>query len=198
MEDEGPERSDRISWFFEFFATISIVLLAPMFKNAENLGEAKYGIALAIFTFGTLAGMILTSVRRIKPENKSMVLTISGMLAGIMLSIAVMMNNFIIMACFLFVGGVFNAIVNVLIESTVQLTVRQEMRGKVSSIKGTLTMGLAPLAMIIGGILGEFLPIKYVVLSGFSAMTALFIPLFFLKSFIEFIQYNPEQSKATL
>lgn len=184
-----------LAGFLNFFATVSIVLLAPMFKNAENLGEVKYGLAMAIFTLGMLAGMIFTSVFRIKPDHKSMVLTVSGLLAGIVFSIAVMMNNFIIMAILLFIGGIFNAIVNVLIESTVQLTVSQEMRGKVSSLKGTLTMGLAPLAMFIGGILGEFFPIRYIVFAGFMAMTVLFIPLFFLKSFKAFIQYNPEQQK---
>ncbi|MGO4732929.1 MFS transporter [Paenibacillus sp. 2KB_22] len=185
-----------LTCFLNFFATISIVLLAPMFKNTENLGEAKYGIALAIFTLGMLAGMIFTSVFRIKPENKSLILAVSGLLAGIFLTIAVTMNNFIFMISLLFIGGMFNAVVNVLIESTIQLTVIQEMRGKVASIKGTLSMGLAPLAMILGGLLAEFYPIKYVVLSGFIAMTLLFIPLFFLKSFSEFIQFNPEQKKV--
>jgi predicted MFS family arabinose efflux permease len=168
-----------------------------MFKNTENLGEAKYGIALAIFTLGMLSGMIFTSVFRIKPENKSLVLAVSGLLAGIFLTIAVTMNSFIFMVSLLFIGGLFNAVVNVLIESTIQLTVIQEMRGKVASIKGTLSMGLAPLAMILGGLLAEFYPIKYIVLSGFMAMTLLFIPLFFLKSFGEFIRYNPEQHKVT-
>ncbi|EPY03889.1 major facilitator superfamily protein [Paenibacillus alvei TS-15] len=187
-----------LAGFLNFFATISIVLLAPMFKNSANLGEVKYGIAMAIFTLGMLAGMILTSVFRIKPEHKSMFLMFSGLLAGIVFSTAVMMNNFILMAILLFIGGIFNAIVNVLIESTVQLTVTQEMRGKVSSIKGTLTMGLAPLAMFIGGILGEFFPIKYIVFSGFMSISVMFIPLFFLKSFKTFIQYNPEQQKVGL
>ncbi|WP_232699158.1 MFS transporter [Brevibacillus daliensis] len=187
-----------LAGFLNFFATISIVLLAPMFKNSVNLGEVKYGIALAIFTLGMLAGMIFTSVFRIKPENKSMVFTVSGLLQGIVLSTAVLMNDFILMAIWLFFGGICNAIVNVLIESTVQLTVTQEMRGKVSSIKGTLTMGLAPLAMFIGGLLGEFFPIKYIVFSGFIAITILFIPLLFLKSFKTFIQYNPEKQKMEL
>ncbi|MFB8376486.1 MFS transporter [Paenibacillus polymyxa] len=186
-----------LTCFLNFFATISIVLLAPMFKNTENLGEAKYGIALAIFTLGMLSGMIFTSVFRIKPENKSLVLAVSGLLAGTFLTIAVTMNSFIFMVSLLFIGGLFNAVVNVLIESTIQLTVIQEMRGKVASIKGTLSMGLAPLAMILGGLLAEFYPIKYIVLSGFMAMTLLFIPLFFLKSFGEFIRYNPEQHKVT-
>ncbi|EJW15824.1 hypothetical protein PAV_7c02000 [Paenibacillus alvei DSM 29] len=166
-----------------------------MFKNSESLGEVRYGIAMAIFTLGMLAGMVFTSVIRIKPDNRSMVLTVSGLLAGIVFLTAVMMNNFVVMAILLFIGGIFNALVNVLIESTVQLTVIQEMRGKVSSIKGTLTMGLSPLAMFIGGLLGEFFPIKSIVFSGFMAMTVLFIPLFFLKSFKSFIQFNPEQQK---
>lgn len=184
-----------LAGFLNFFATISIVLLAPMFKNSESLGEVRYGIAMAIFTLGMLAGMVFTSVIRIKPDNRSMVLTVSGLLAGIVFSTAIMINNFVVMAILLFIGGIFNALVNVLIESTVQLTVIQEMRGKVSSIKGTLTMGLAPLAMFIGGLLGEFFPIKSIVFSGFMAMTVLFIPLFFLKSFKSFIQFNPEQQK---
>lgn len=181
-----------------FFSTISIVLLAPMFKNSANLGEVKYGIAIAIFTLGMLAGMVYTSVFRIKPENKSMVLTISGILSGLFFSTAVMMNGFALMTSLLFIGGVFSAIVNVLIESTIQLTVIQEMRGKVSSIKGTLTMGLAPVGMLIGGVLGEFFPIKYIVLAGFIAMSVLFIPLFFMKSFKIFIQGNQAQQNIGL
>lgn len=60
------------------------------------------------------------------------------------------------MLVYLAFGGFFNAIVNVLIQSVVQLAVRQQMRGKVLGLLETLSQGLAPIGIAVVDILGEF------------------------------------------
>ncbi len=69
------------------------------------------------------------------------------------------------------------------------------MRGKVFSVMGTVLMGLAPIATMIGGLLGEFLKLRYVISGGFIATVLIVIPFFFLKSFKKFIEYDPELQK---
>ncbi|GBE28105.1 hypothetical protein BMS3Bbin03_02041 [bacterium BMS3Bbin03] len=67
-------------------------------------------------------------------------------------------NNVILMIVLILAGGFFNSIVNVLTNSVVQLMVPQNMRVKVMGFLDTLSQSLTPIAMAVGGVLGEFFP----------------------------------------
>jgi DHA3 family macrolide efflux protein-like MFS transporter len=43
----------------------------------------------------------------------------------------------------------------------------ENMRGKVTGLLDTLTQGLTPIGMAVGGLLGEFLPLPAVISGGF-------------------------------
>jgi hypothetical protein len=75
----------------------------------------------------------------------------------------------------------------VLILSTVQLSTPQEMRGGVMSFARLLTGGLAPLAMALGGVLGQALKVKYVITASFILSLVVTIPLYISRSFRSFI-----------
>ncbi|MBU3188528.1 hypothetical protein K9O30_04035 [Clostridium bowmanii] len=56
----------------------------------------------------------------------------------------------------------------------------------------TVCGGLTPIAMAVGGILAEFIAIKYIVLTCFVLSGMTIIPLGFVKKFKHFINYNPD------
>ena len=177
--------------FINFFAMMAIVLVLPLFQRTAGLGEIKYGWAIATMTGGMFLGALVTSIINIQYEKRMKLFCFSGILFTILFSI-VPLVSFGIMLPLLLGAGFFNSIVNTFIGASVQITVPQEMRGKVFALMGTVSGGLAPLGMAIGGILGEFIPIPYLMSGSFLITLIPFIPLIFSSDFKKFINFNPE------
>jgi DHA3 family macrolide efflux protein-like MFS transporter len=157
-----------------FFSFIGIVLLIPFFQKTEWLGAARYGIIMAMFTVGMLAGMATTATIKVPAQRRLLVFGVSTVCFVIPLTAIPFAGSFWIMVICTILGGYFNAVINVLIESVLQLSVPKEFRGKVLGLVETLSGGLAPVGMAVGGLLGEYLPLKWVI-GGAFFMVGLFI-----------------------
>lgn len=175
-----------------FFAVIGIILMLPLFEQYEFLGPGKYGVMMGMLTGGLVVGMSLTSAIDIKPEKRYRLLVLATVLNAIASATLVLYLNIIYMAAMAFIAGFGSAIINVFISSTVQLTVPQDMRGKIFGLMGTIAGGLIPVAMALGGLLGEFIPVRIVIFSSFVITGIMFIPLLLQKPFRDFINFNPE------
>ena len=75
-------------------------------------------------------------------------------------------------------GGLFNSVVNVLLQTVMQLNVPADMRGKVFSLLGALSQGLAPIAMALGGVLAGFVSLRLLIFVAFVLPLFTLIPLF--------------------
>jgi DHA3 family macrolide efflux protein-like MFS transporter len=157
-----------------FFSFVGIVLLIPFFKRTEWLGAAHYGIIMAVFTIGMLLGMGTTAAIPIAADRRLLVFGVSTICFVIPLTALPFLGTFWLMVICAIVGGYFNAIINVLIDSVLQLSVPQEFRGKVLGLVETLAGGLSPVGMAVGGLLGEYLPLHWVI-GGAFFMVGLFI-----------------------
>jgi DHA3 family macrolide efflux protein-like MFS transporter len=177
--------------FLNFFANMGIILILPLFQRTQALGAGKYGVAIALLTGGMFTGMGLISIIKVPYEKRLGIFMISSVIFSIGFA-AFPMVSFNYMLVLLFIAGFFNAIVNTLISATLQLTVPQEMRGKVFSIMNTVCGGLVPIAMAVGGILAEFIAIKYIILTTFLLSGIGIIPLGFITNFKHFINFNPD------
>lgn len=180
-----------VAAFLNFFANMGIILILPLFQQTEALGAVKYGVAIALLTGGMFAGMALTSIVKMPYEKRLNIFIISGVIFSIGFAIFPMVN-YKYMLVLLFISGFFNAIVNTFISASLQLTVPQDMRGKVFSIMNTVCGGLMPIAMATGGILAEFIPIKYIIFTSFLLAGIGILPLGFTRSFKRFINFNPD------
>ncbi|EOD00219.1 hypothetical protein L21TH_1693 [Caldisalinibacter kiritimatiensis] len=136
--------------------------------------------------------MLYTSLKDITPEKRFKVFIISAIISEVCYAFFPFFNHLIPMLILLLIAGFFNAIINIFLNSSVQLTVPQNMRGKVNSLLGTVLQGLTPIAMAVGGIIAEFIPIKIIIFSCFMITLLFFIPLAFIPSFKRFINYNPK------
>jgi hypothetical protein len=92
------------------------------------------------------------------------------------LAIFPLWNSFAPILVCVAIGGYANAVVNVLIQSVIQLAVPQTLRGKVMGLLETLTQGMTPIGMAVGGLLGEFLPIRWVIFGAFAAIGLFIFP----------------------
>lgn len=181
-----------IAAFLNFLGNMGIVLFLPMFEQIEWLGPTKYGIAMGVMAGGSFLGMLFTSIKDIAPEKRLKLFIISAIISEICYGTFVFFDNLYPMLVMLLIAGFFNAIINVFFTSSVQLTVPQNMRGKVNSLLGTVLQGLTPIAMATGGIIAEFISIKIIIFLCFTIALILFVPLAFIPSFKRFINFNPK------
>ena len=178
-----------------FFAYIAIVLFLPLFQRTEGLGPAKYGFAMAFFTGGMLLGMLITAIIHIPPIKRLLIYMGSSFISCICFIAFPQFHNFIIMCILLLAGGLLNAISNVFIMSSIQASTPENMRGKVFSLLSTVTQGLTPIAMAVGGVLAEFIPIKMVISLSFVIVFIIFVPFAFNMHFKRFINFDPKTQK---
>lgn len=179
-----------IAALMNFFFNTAIILLLPLFQRSPKLGSARYGVVMAIFMTGAMIGYLFMSIIKIHPSSKFKFFVISNILMDICLIIFPIYLNYLIMAALGFMGGLFNSIVNVLLMSSVQLVVPQEMRGKVLALLSMVTQGLTPFAMALGGVLGGILPIPSIMSTCFITVFVLITPFTFNKNFKRFINFD--------
>jgi MFS transporter, DHA3 family, macrolide efflux protein len=164
------------SGVINFLAFIAIVLIIPLFQRSPSLGPARYGVAIAVMTAGMVVGMGVTALIRIPARRRLLVFCIGTVAFVLPMAVFPLVGSYWIMLVLLGVGSVFGAIINVLIQSVLQLTVPREMRGKIFGLLETLTQGLTPVGMAIGGLLGELLPLKLVISGACIAIGAFIFP----------------------
>ncbi|MCU0607534.1 MAG: MFS transporter [Candidatus Edwardsbacteria bacterium] len=174
-----------------FFGVMGFTLLLPLFQRTAGLGPARYGVAMAVTAGGALLGMLLTSTVPIAPHRRFPVITWSLVLTCLIWGLVPLVGYWPMLALGL-AGTVFNAAVNVLIGSVMQITTPAGMRGKVFALMGTVTGSLMPLAMALGGVLAEVVPLRPLIAVCFFAPLLLALPLFFSAPFKQFIGATAE------
>ncbi|WP_434296522.1 MFS transporter [Clostridium sporogenes] len=177
-----------------FFSQVGFILLMPMFNNDPNLGAAKYGITMGMLLGGMIIGMLVLSIINLRPQNKFKLFCISGIACMIALSSIPLVHNFYLICVVIFLGGIFNSILNTLLSSTTQIIVPQHMRGKILALNNTVCMALSPLGMVLGGVLGAIFEIRKVMFFSFIITLMIIIIFCFMKSVKKVINFNPENS----
>lgn len=186
-EQRGLRMILAVAAVINFFANIGIVLFMPLFQSVPSLGSGKYGIAMACYLAGAMAGFLFLSIVSVKTANKITLYVAANIIFDTCMIIGINQASFPVMLVFLILTGFFNSLVNVILMSTVQASTPQEVRGKVMSFMNMLTQGLTPFAMALGGVLGGILPIRLVITLAFVAVGVSTIPSFFSKPFKHYI-----------
>jgi len=190
-KNKGLRTMLAVGAFLNFFATIGFILILPFFQQSESLGPARYGIFMGVSAVGSLLGMVFISVKKIIPEKRFNWFVGSLIFFTFLYVLIPLFPIFPIMLVIAVICGIFNSIVNILLQTVMQLTIDPDKRGKVFSLLSMLLSGLMPIAMALGGWLGEFLPIQWVIA---GSMMLCGIPGLFLlpsKEFRKFISFDP-------
>lgn len=178
-----------------FFFMIGFVLIIPFFKSSSYLGEKIYGYVMAMMSFGLFAGYMFMSIIKITDEKRFIFFAISAVVFGTFVVIFPMLKNGYLMLPVVFIVGVSNACVNSIINSIMSIIIPSDKRGKVFALLGTISGGLTPLGMAIGGLLGEILPYDYIMIFSFLIAFFSLFPLIILKAGREFLNFNLEEFK---
>jgi MFS family permease len=175
-----------------FFATMGIMLLLPLFEKTEHLGPGMYGVVLGGVTGGMLVGYVLMSIIHVPPARRFPVFYASAVIGlGALIAFPLKLDVPLMLVLGA-VFGFFNAILNSLIMAVLQMTTPQDMRGKVFGLLGTVSGGLTPLAMALGGVLAEFISIRVLISASFVFTFLSFMPLALSASVRRYVNFDPD------
>ncbi|HEX2925458.1 MAG TPA: MFS transporter [Ruminiclostridium sp.] len=181
-----------IAAIVNFLSFIAIVLFLPFFEKTPHLGPGKFGIAMACFMGGAMAGYLVSSTVSVPLKRKLDYLILSNVLSNLCLILSAYQLNFFAMAFFILLGGFFNAIVTVILMTTVQSAAPKEMRGKVMAFMNMITLSMTPFAMALGGVLASYFSIRTIIMTSLLLVIVTVTPFYFLKSLKEFFLNNIE------
>ncbi len=176
-----------------FFAHMGFMLLLPLFQRTEHLGPALYGVVLGGAMGGMFVGYVLTSLVNIKPRRRFAVFLVSAVVGMGALAFFPLYLYFPLMFALAAIFGLFNAVLGTLIMAVLQMTTPQNMRGKVFGFIGTVAGGLTPLAMVLGGVLAEFISIRVIISASFVLTLLFFAALAFSPAIRRYVNFDPDR-----
>ncbi|MCE7009055.1 MFS transporter [Kibdelosporangium philippinense] len=133
-----------------FFTTLAIMAANVFHKEADG-----YGLLSTMLAVGTLTGALLAARRSVRGKPKLRMVFGSALVFGVLEIAAGMMPTYLAFAIALIpVGVVVMTFMNTAI-TTVQLSVEQEMRGRVMGLYMLLFLGGNPIAGLLTGWLAD-------------------------------------------
>lgn len=141
------------------FAVFVLYAVGP--DSAMNLSEVGYGVLFATLAAGSLIGALLADpiIRRLG-RSRSLLLGILGGVGAVGIS-ALTTDPLVIAAVFL-VGGLTNALWNVVAVSLRQRITPDRILGRINSSYRLVAWGTRPLGAAAAGLLGELLGLRAV------------------------------------
>ncbi|GAA0126925.1 MFS transporter [Clostridium sp. CTA-19] len=171
----------------------AMILFKVYCKEVEFLGIERFGYLMTLYSVGAILASILLSVFKIKKENKFKVYLISLLFFSANAFLIPLAGSYIMMVVIMFFMAFFMVVFNNLFDSAMILVIPANKRGKVSAIAGTLSMGLAPLGTLIGGVLGEFMSAGYAMAILFTIGCVFTIGCGLIKGSKKMIEYEGEE-----
>ncbi|MEA2560472.1 MAG: transporter, family, macrolide efflux protein [Acidobacteriota bacterium] len=159
------------------FLGMPIMVLFPFFVELYLKKDARwYGFLLAAIGAGSVAGFVLAGAKPLKGGERRRWIVTAMILAPLLFGILGVVSNAWAALGVAFLGGVALGVINVYLMSMVQMATPGEMRGRVLSVIMTMTGGLMPIGMVLGGIVGDLtgknVPLIYAVCGGLGFLVA--------------------------
>lgn len=130
------------------------MLFMPFTKIAFDGGTKLYGIMIALFGVGMLAGSFVMGV--IPPiKNRRAWLFWSSALVGLSLTAYAYVRNIPLSCVLILVSGILVTPSNIIVSTIFQERVPEELRGRVFNTRSTLTTALTPLSLVIAGFVAD-------------------------------------------
>jgi MFS family permease len=141
------------------FAVFVLYAVGP--DSAMGLTEAAYGLVFATIAAGSLIGALLADpiIRRLG-RSRSLFL---GILGGVVtVGIPALTTNALVIAAAFLLGGLTNALWNVVAVSLRQRITPDRILGRINSSYRLVAWGTRPLGAAAGGLIGELLGLRAV------------------------------------
>lgn len=143
-----------------FFANAAFVLMVPMFSQSAFLGVKRYGIAMAVASIGMMAGSVITGIVNVKPKYRYMAMAGSFLVESVICLFLPVVKSFWPIVVFAPISCGLNMVGNTVFDSVCMIIIPEDKRGKVFSLIQTFSMGLTPIGIAVGGVLGQVIPVR--------------------------------------
>ena len=138
-----------------FFA-MPILVLLPFYVDLYLKADARwYGFLMAGMGGGAVVGYLLAGVLRVTGRGRELLVLSTLVLDPVLFGVIGFVGNAYVALGISFVSGIALGIVNVYTMTLIQASTPKEIRGRVLSVLMTLSGGLTPLAMVLGGVAGD-------------------------------------------
>ena len=157
-------------------------ILVPVFtKNVLHQSEKVYGLLMSSLGIGSLLGAVIITI---KSKSSSTVRTLIGsfVMASVLLILISFTRIYYLTAIFMIISGVFVIWLNTTANSILQITSKDEYRGRVMSVYSLVSAGTAPFGYMFAGAVADRLGANTAfLLSGVLSIALIFL-LFLLFS----------------
>lgn len=160
------------------FFGMPIMVLLPFYVELYLKADEKwYGFLAATVGVGSVAGFILAGTLNLTGRSRQKGIMISMVLAPIFFGILGSATNSYLALALVFLGGVTLGMINVYLMSMLQMATPGEVRGRVMGVVMTLSGGLMPIGMALGGVVGDLtgknVPLVFGVCGGAALLVTL-------------------------
>lgn len=162
-----------------FFA-MPILVLFPFYVELYLKADARwYGFLLAAMSCGAVIGYLVAGILKLKGEARGRAILVALTVAPILFGLIGLVRNPVVALALSFANGLAVGFVNVYLMAMIQTATAAEMRGRVLGVIMTLSAGLTPLAMVLGGVVGDLtgknIPLIYGVCGACSLVLTLWL-----------------------
>ena len=127
-------------------------ILIPVFtKSILHQGEKTYGLLMSALGVGSLFGALMVSVKSKSGPNIKVLLK-SSILISIMFILISFTKSYYFTTILLVITGIFNIWFSTTANSTLQITTKDEYRGRVMSVYSLVFAGATPIGNMFAGI----------------------------------------------
>jgi len=127
-------------------------ILIPVFtKNILHQEAQIYGFLMSALGVGSLVGALMVSVKSKSGPNMKILLR-SSIMVSLMLILISFTRTYYYTAILLVITGVFNLWFTTTANSTLQITTKNEYRGRVMSVYSLVFVGATPIGNLFAGL----------------------------------------------
>ena len=164
------------------FLLMPIFVLLPFYVDLTIAkGVEWYGFLLAAISAGAVLGYIIAGSIEVRGEKRShLIIAAFFGVSAALAAASIVANGYVALFVFLLVG-ILSGLINIYVLTIFQINTPTGLRGRVMSLVITLSGGIAPLGMIIGGLAGDLtnknIPLIYALCGGIAAVFTLIAAL---------------------
>lgn len=160
-----------------FLAMPGTVLFPFYVELYLKVGLEWYGFLLAAVSAGSIGGFILSGVLRLSGRGRAVFVLSAMVLYTVFFGSLAFIRLPYPALIAVFLGGLTIGVINVHLVTLAQSATPGEMRGRVMGLLATLSGGLMPLGMVLGGIVGDLTGKDFPLIVLVSAGLALLITI---------------------
>ena len=164
-----------------FFLSPFGVLLPYFVKVTHGGGSDQLAFVMVALNLGTIIASIFMLTRGVKERRfTTMIFFLYLLLTSYVLTALTPTGWFILMAFPLFFAGISSPIINIMVQTIIQIAVPLEKMGRIGSVISSISAGITPLGMFLAGVFGQLIgpALLYVVCGVLAILVATFCIIF--------------------